>query len=204
MTTFAFPTLSLAAPSRAEWGLKSNTQVFTSPLNGSVQTMELMGARWTGSFSWDTLQEADAALLQAFLVKLRGQANRFTLWPYHRPQPRGTIALASVTVSGAVAQLAATLNLAACGAGATLKAGDYFAVAGELKMATADFTANGAGLMSSVTFEPPVRAVAGFANGAAVTTSYPTATFIVNDPHAKWQTRAPIITDVPFDFTEVW
>lgn len=204
MTTFAFPTLSRDAPQQADWGLKSNTQVFTSPLNGAVQTAELLGARWTGSFLWDILTEADAALLQAFLVKLRGQANRFTLFPYHRPVPRGTIALSGVTLGAAVAQLLNTCTLNGCGAATTLKAGDYIAVAGELKMVTADATANGGGVMTGVTFEPPIRTAAGWANAASVTTDHPLATFIVKDPHVSWSTRAPIITDVPFDFVEIW
>ena len=204
MTTIAFPTLSLSAPAAVEWGLRANTQVFTSPLNGSVQTLELPGARWAGSFTWQTLEEADATLLQAFLVKLRGQANRFTLHPYHRPVPRGTIALSAVTLTSAVAALATTCSLTGCGAGGTLKAGDYFSVAGELKMAVADATADGAGVIATATFEPPVRASAGWSGGAAVTTNKPTATFMLSDPHVRWNTRAPVFTDIALDIVEVF
>lgn len=204
MSDIAFPTLSRSTPLSVEWGLKSNTQIMVSPLNGSVQRLELIGARWTASFSWTGLRDADAALLEAFVVQLRGQANRATLHPYYRPQPRGTIALSGVTVSGAVAQLASTLALANCGAGATLLRGDYFAVGDELKMATADATANGSGAMSGVTFEPPVRAVAGFANGAAVVTDRPTTNFILTDPHVRWSVRPGRLTDMPFDLVEVW
>lgn len=204
MTTFAFPTLSLAAPARVKWGLRANTQVFVSPLNGSTQVLELTGSRWLASFVWEGLSLADAAPLQAFLMQLRGQANYCTLAPYERPVPQGTIALSGVTVSGAVAQMASTLSLANCGAGKTVKKGDFFAVAGELKMATADATANGSGVISGLTFEPPVRAAAGWSNGAGVTTNGPTATFMSTTSEAAWETRAPLFTDIAFDLVEVF
>jgi len=204
MTTLSLPTLSRTNLPAVEWGLKANSQVFTSPLNGSVQTMELPGARWTARFSYTDRNEADSALLQAFAVQLRGQANRLAVYPFHRSRPRGTISLSGVTVSGAVAQLANTVTLAGCGANATLKAGDYFAVAGQLVMATADATANGSGVMSGVTFEPPVRAATGWADAAAVTLDKPTATFILQDPHFKWTAKPGVFTDFEFDLVEVF
>jgi hypothetical protein len=204
VTTYALPTLSRSAPPSVEWGLKSNTQVFTSPLNGAVQTMELIGARWTASFTWQNLDEADASDLQAVLLQARGQANRLSQYAYHRPVPRGTIALASVTLGASVAQLANSCTLNGCGAGATILAGDYISVAGELKMITADATANGSGVATGVTFEPMVRAVAGWSSGASVTTNKPTATFILADPHVRWTTGRALRTDVPVDLVEVW
>jgi len=167
-----------------------------------VQTMELPGARWTVSFIFDALGEADAALLQVFLLKQRGQANRFTLYPYHRSVPRGSINLSGVTLAAGVAQFATTCNLAGCGAAKTLKAGDYIGVAGELKMVTADATADGAGAITGVTFEPPVRTA--WSNGASVTTDKPTAVFMLSDPHVRWNTRAPLFTDIPIDAVEIF
>lgn len=204
MTTFAFPTLSVAGPGSARWGLKSNTQVFTSPLNGAVQTMELLGARWTVAFALSAMIAADARLLRAFLATLRGQANRFTLAPFEMLQRASTINLSGVTLGASVAQLANSCTLNGCGAGTVLKAGEYFSVAGELKMATADSTANGSGVMTGVTFEPTVRTAAGWANGAGVTTNSPTATFMLSDPHAQWSSRAPMLSDFEFDAVEVW
>lgn len=204
MTTITFPTLTRAAPGSWEFGLKSNTQVFTSPLNGAVQTMEMLGARWTAAFQWQNLQGADADKVKTLVTQVRGQANRIALWPYQRPVPAGTINLAGVTVNGAVAQLANTLNLSGCGAGKTLLEGDYFSVAGELKRVSTGGTADGSGNLAGVTFEPPVRASAGWANAAAVTTNAPTALFIPSDPHLKWMDRAGPFTDCAFDLVEVW
>lgn len=204
MTTYAFPTLSVTAPPAARWGLKSNTQVFTSPLNGAVQTLELLGARWTVGFSLETLPKADARLLRAFIAKLRGQANRFTLSPFEMLDRSSTISLSGVTLGASVAQLANSCTLNGCGAGATLLQGEFFTVAGELKMATNDSTANGSGVMTGVTFEPMVRTAGGWSSGASVTTSGPTATMMLTDPHATWNTRAPMLSDFEFNAVEVW
>ena len=203
MTTIAFPTLTLAAPPSFRMRLISNTQADQSPLNKSVQTYELPGACWGVTLPWSALSEADASLLQGFLAQLRGRANRFTLGNLARPVPRGTIALSSVLVNGAVTQGATTVAIDGCGAGATLKIGDMFAVGGELKMVvSANVTANGSGEMATVTFEPPVRAVAGWANNAAVTTSNPQATFMLTGDTSEWETSAPQITDIAIDAIE--
>lgn len=200
MSNITFPTLSRSSPPTVEWGIRANTQVLVSPLNGSVQTLELPGARWFTSFTWETLAEADAALLQAFLVKLRGQANRAVMYPYHRPTPRGTIA-GTVLANGAIAQGATTWTLDGLTAATTVKAGDYLACGGNLVMAVADATASGGGAIS-VTVEPPTRTA--ITDNAAATFSYPTANFILQDPEVKWATRSPIFTDVSLAFVEAF
>jgi len=205
MTDFAFPTLSIAAPPSVEWGVIGNTkQGLVSPLNGSVQTVGQPGSRFACSFMFEDLSIADAALLKAFVMKLNGREHRALLWPFERPVPEGTIALSGVTVSGAVVQGATTVTLANCGAGSTLAVGDYFAVAGQLVMAVAAATANGSGVMAGVEFRPFVRDVAGWANGAAVTTNKPTARFMLAGDESRWTTRAPVITALPFDFVEAF
>lgn len=205
MTTISFPTLSRSAPRVLQFGLRSYTQSMESPLTGSVQTVEIpFAARWMMSFTLGNLDETtDAPLMQAFLVKLRGRANRAALYNFARPIPQGTIALSGVTTSGSTAQGATSVSLAGCGAAATVKAGDFFAVGGELKMAVANATANGSGV-ASVTFEPPVRAVAGWSNGASVTLNKPTALFIQNGDEANWSTQPYRRTDVPLDVIEVF
>lgn len=208
MSTIAFPTLSRSAPPAITMGLRSYTQRLESPLTGSVQTAEIpFAARWFMSMKWPNLEETtDAPLLQSFKLQLRGAANRAALYNFARPVPQGTITTSGVTVSGAVVQGATTVSFAGCGASKTLKVGDFFAVGGELKMVsgTAAFTSNGAGAMSSVTFEPPVRAAAGWAGSAAVTLTRPTALFIQNGDDGEWDTRAPQFTEIAMDMIEVF
>jgi hypothetical protein len=201
MPTVNFPTLTQAAPTNLEFGLVSNTQTFVSPLSGQVQTLELPGARWRASFSFENLSDADAATLQAFLVSLRGQSGRFYLWNFARSTPRG-VATGTPVVSGA-GQTGSTLTTSGWTASVTgiLKAGDFIGVNGELKMVTADVNSTAGGL-ATLSIEPPLRASP--ANGAAITTTKPTTTFMLSDQSAKWITRAPIITNVTIDCVEMF
>lgn len=201
MPTQTFPTLAQAAPGALEWALVSNTQTFTSPLNGTIQTLELPGARWRASFTYQNLSDADAATLQAFLVALRGQAGRFYLWNFARPSPRG-VATGTPVVSGA-GQTGTSLVTSGWTNSVTgiLKTGDFIGVNGELKMLTADASSNGSGV-ATLNFEPPLRASP--ANGAAITVTKPTALFMLSEQTAKWVTRAPVLTELTVDAVEMF
>lgn len=197
--TIAWPTLTRSAPAEMEWALVANTQTFTSPLSNAVQTVELPGARWRVSFTLRNLDEADTAALQAFLAQLRGRAGRFTLHNFARAEPRGT-ARGTPLVKGA-GQTGTSLLIDGMTVGATLLAGDFFAVNGELKMAVANATANGSGEMT-VTFEPPLRASP--ADNAAVTLSSPTATFMLNSDDTAVSIRAGKRSDITIEAMEAW
>jgi hypothetical protein len=199
MTTLTWPTLTRAAPRVLDWSLVPNTQSFGSPLSGAIQTVEMPGARWKASFMMENLTEADSALLQAFLVKLRGRAGRFTLHNFARAMPRGTQA-GTPLVKGA-AQTGNTLLIDGCTVAATLLAGDYFTVNGELKMIVADATADGAGEMT-LTFEPPLRTAP--ADNAALTLASPTAVFMLASDELKWNTQPGKFSSFPIDCIEAW
>ncbi len=200
MTILTWPTLSRAAPRQVRWGLVSNTMSFSSPLSGAMQTLEMPGARWRCSFVMENLIEDDAALLQAMLVRLRGQSNRLLLHNFARPVPRGT-ATGTPLVKGA-SQTGASLDTDGWTAGITaLKAGDFFGVNGELKMATADAVADGSG-NATISFEPPLRSSP--ADNAAITTTRPLAIFMLSSPDAGWDTAPYLKTNVPIDLIENW
>lgn len=201
MTTLSFPTLSRIAPAQLEFALVSNTVTHTSPLSGAEQTIEFPGARWRFTFSMDNLTEADTALLQAFLVKLRGRAGRFYMHNMARPTPRG-IATGTPLVNGA-SQTGTTLITDGWTPSTTgiLKAGDFIGVNGELKMVVADANSDSGG-NATLTFEPPLRASP--ANDAAITTSSPKATFRLAGDDSAWTTRAPVLTDIPLQGVETF
>jgi hypothetical protein len=201
MTTKTFPILAQAAPVNLEWSLQSNTQTFTSPLNGTMQTLELPGARWRASFTFQNLAEADAAKLQAFLVSLRGQAGRFYLYNFARPKPNG-VGTGTPRVNGA-GQSGGTLLTDGWTASQTgiLKAGDFIGVNGELKMVTADVNSDGSG-NATLSIEPPLRSSP--ADNSAITVTQPTTTFMLTEATSKWVTRAPIITDITIDAIEMF
>lgn len=201
MTTYAFPTLSRNAPSEMSWGMHSPSLVHTSPLSGQIQTIELPGARWVLSFSFRNLVAADRALLEAFLAKMRGQANRFTVHDLSKPEPLGTFR-GSPTTQGTTLQGATSVTFTG-GAGqaaTTILTGDKFSFGGELKIATANATANGSGVIT-VNFEPPLRASVGASS--AVTLVNPTALFMLSEPSWELRPRAGRIGMADFDFEAV-
>ena len=206
MPTLAWPTLARGKPAEMSWRLLFNNQLgMESPFSRSVQTLEQAGSRWAVHFVLLNRAEADWRLLEAWLAQLRGMAGRFTLYDFSAPNPRGTIGTAGVTVNGAVAQGAATATFAGAGNAKTLLRGDKFGVAGEVKIVVgADFTSDAAGAMASVTFEPPVRASAGWSSGAAVTLASPTATFMLTADSVEKLVRVPKLANVPIDAVEAY
>ena len=200
MTTYAFPTFSgRPAPSTLEWRLVANTQIAQSPLSGSMQTVELPGARWAWSASWANLQPSESAAMEAFLVKLRGQANRFTVPYWPRMTPRGT--LSGTTLVFGAGQTGAALSIDGAGVGTTLLAGDVIGVNGELHMVATDATANGSGQMS-LTLCFPLRASP--ADNAPVTYVSPTATFVLTRADRGWTVEAGRIASFSIDAVEVF
>jgi len=198
-TVITFPTLTATAPARMRWGQVSNTQVSVSPLNGTIQTQELPGARWQISVDYPPLTDADAALMRAFLVQMRGQASRVDLWPFDRETPRGTAA-GTPLVNGA-SQTGASLITDGWTAGATLLAGDFFAVGTQLFMVAADATASGGGAMT-ITVEPPIRTSP--ADNAALTTSKAKARFMLANPEVGWDVAQRGFANFSFDLIEAF
>lgn len=206
MTTLSWPTLTRATPGEMRLRLLWNTQrAMESPFSLSVQTLEQAGARWAASFVMSNLVQADWRLLEAWMAELRGMANRFTLYDFAAPSPRGTITTSGVTLNGALAQGISTAVFAGCGNTKTLLRGDKFAIADELKIVVnADKTSDAGGAMTAIRFEPPVRAAAGWSNGAAVTLSSPTATFMLTHDSYERMTRSPLISDIAIDSIEAY
>lgn len=79
MTILTFPTIR--RPSGASYRLRGNTQSHRSPLDGTEQTLEMPGAVWELTASWESLGTDDQRVLAAFLADLRGGAGRFTYSP---------------------------------------------------------------------------------------------------------------------------
>jgi hypothetical protein len=169
----AFPSLSLL-PSRLQWALVPNVQAFRSPLSGAVRTRELPGARWQFSLVYNALLGTDLPIMEAWLAELMGPAGRFTLWPMHRPSPRGTIS-GTPLVNGA-GQGGSSLIIDGAGATTTLLKGDFFAVNSELKQTIADATSDGSG-NATLSFKPPLRSAP--ADNAPLTLLQPTTTFML-------------------------
>jgi len=188
----AFP--ASVSPSSVEWSLVSNTQSFKSPLNGSVQTLENVGARWQAVLKFRNLSDADGRILMAFLVSLGGEAGRFDLYDHSHPNPAG-VATGAPLVNGA-SQTGGTLITDGWTPSQTgiLKAGDYIGVNGELKMMAADADSD-AGGNATLTFGPLLRSSP--SDNAVITTVQPTASFrLENDKQARSLITPPLIHQI--------
>jgi len=159
-------------PSKATWNLKSNTESFTSPLNGSSQTIERPGARWKVSLEFPPLKDPDRGRLEAFLAALNGMAGRFTIWPHGRPGSSPY----SPLVNGTLTDFKSLPTKSWPASTVVLRAGDFLAVNGELKMVTADVTSDSSGL-ASVPVSPPFRKAP--AANSVITLNKPRATMML-------------------------
>jgi hypothetical protein len=160
------------------FSLQPNTARFESPLNRSMQTSELPGARWNAVFGWQNLSDADARIMKAWLNSLSGMAGRFYLYDATHPTPSGTAAGTPI-VNGA-SQSGRTLVTDGWTANQSslLLPGDYIGVNGQLLVITAAAASNALG-QATLSIEPPLRTSP--ADNAAITVTRPTCTMMLTD-----------------------
>jgi len=199
------PTLSMpASPGfrASRFGLIANTQTFRSPLDGTVQTLELTGARWQANYELPPMTRAQAAAWTAFLTSLLGSAGRFHGFDPDARAPRGS-ALGSPQVAGA-GQSGKSLFVDGWSELETglLLPGDYFEVNGELKMVTAQADSD-SGSEALVAFTPPLRASP--ADNAVLTTGNPKSTMmLVDDKQAIWDADRSSVYGISFAAIETF
>ena len=155
-----------------------NERSFTGYYSGQSQVVDLPGEAWAARLVLPARRSLQVgAQREAFLARLR-PSNTLLLWHLRRPAPRGTLR-GSPTISGAVAQLASTINIQSV-AGATLEDGDMLGFAGQVSMVVGGpYVANGSGLFTAVQIWP--RARTAISSGAAVTWDKPTVEFRTTD-----------------------
>lgn len=90
LATYETLPYDLAGIARVRFMLRSNTQTFESPLSGSVQTLELSGARWEAQIIIPPMERVLARQWIAFLSKLRGAQGRFYVGDPAGRTPRGS------------------------------------------------------------------------------------------------------------------
>lgn len=202
MTLLAFPTIR--GVSRAAYRLRGNTQSHRSPLDGTVQTLEMPGAVWELTVSWETLEAADTRRLAAFLASLRGGAGRFLYSPAAWA-PRRALGAGTPVVAGA-GQAGLLLATTGWAPGAqVMLAGDWLSFDDtlgrrRLHMVTADVTANGSGT-ASLPITPPIRRAP--ADGAAVEVLAPAGVFrLPSDEAPEMTIRPPMLGAVTLTMLE--
>lgn len=181
-------------PSKATWGLQSNTETFVSPLSRSVQTVERPGARWKATLEFPHMGPDKRRRLEGFLAGLGGMAGRFFLWPHTAPVADiaavpldVTMALdflsqsyqvnGSVVVNGLLSNFKLLPTKYWPANTLVLKAGEYLEAGGELKMVTADAYSDGAGF-ATIAVAPAFRKAP--ASLSVVTLNKPKTTMMLN------------------------
>ncbi len=146
-------------PTTVSMELVGNTGLFASPLVSSAQTIG-RSTKWNARYVFSQMRGDERANLLGTVISLRGQENRLRVPVYDNPK-RGAYG-GTPLVNGGF-QLGFTLNAKSAAINITnwIRKGDYFSVEvngeHELKMATADASSDGAGLVV-LSFVPRLRA----------------------------------------------
>jgi len=169
---------------RASFGLESNTKVFSSSLNNSIQTVRFSGARWTATYQLVPHTLDDIAEIQSFLVQLRGRCGRFYGYDPLKRSPRGT-GNGNPIVDGAD-QVGTSLDTTGWAPNETvLRKADYVQLdnTDELKMVTQDITSDGFG-DATLVFEPPIRSSP--ADQSSIIVHDPSAVMLLTEDKVSW------------------
>lgn len=168
MATIILPDSRTWWPESADFGLQAATFESESATDLSIQTTDMLAARWVQTLTFTAHTNAARAGVEALIAQLRGRANRLSVGHPLRKAPRGTMR-GTPTLNGSHSALATTLNISGTG---TLLAGDMLGIGGELVMVTADNPS-----LSAVPIEPFLRTSK--SAGTAVVWDWPRALFVL-------------------------
>lgn len=199
MADYALPNFT-RRPQSVVWGFEANGTAHRSPGTGIVQTQSLPGGRWLTTITWRLAPETEARVMEAWIAKLDGMANRALLWNMRRELARG--ALGGTPLVAGAGQTGMLLNIDGATPGVTnwLREGDMVGVGGYLYMSAADVNTDGAGA-ATLTLRPGLRAAS--ADNAPFTFVRPTARFMLTSQRQLW-TAGPGVGSIEFtlDFEE--
>lgn len=171
--------------------------IATELLSGGEVITAFPKARWAVSFSIITLTQETRGKAIASMSRLSSLKNTFLLVP---PNYSGAIHPGPIAVVGG-GQIGTSLNISGQASTTLLRAGEWFGVAGELKMVVEDCVSNETGT-ATVQFEPSLRKSP--RNGAAFNTQNPVAEYRLTNPEAVWSIAQGGYTSMQFDCVEIF
>lgn len=205
MAALDYETSVSILPASIEFGIITNTLVSTSPLTGGVKTLELPGARWKMSMSFEDLEQRYIREVMAFFMSLRGMAGRFQMYDLSHYTPfngniGSNISISSVNSRNEIQFNSNLGNTTSTG----FKLGDYFSVLyspevwdsttyyAELKMITKVVNVSN----RTYQFEPALRGPTSSRYvGRVITTDKPKATFMLSsDEQIYWPSQGKVST----------
>lgn len=189
MAILTFPA-ALRNPNSARLALVANTQSGgKSPFDGTEQTLELPGSRWSAELRWQRLNDAEWRIMQAFIASLGGRAGRFRWGPKHIPRKAPRTGAAVVVGAGQTGKVVKTGNWT--GAGLAFATGDLIGwvdPAGRdvMHMVTADAAVDGTNA-AYVSIAPALRRSP--TNGVALNLAAPQAIWRLSqdDPGLEYE-----------------
>jgi hypothetical protein len=195
---------AIRRPAEAAERLVGLTQTHQSPFDGSLQTLEMPGARWELTATWPTLGPDDRRVMAAFLASLRGKAGRFLFSPAQW-SPRRASGGGSPVINGDF-QTGTTLSTRGWTAlGQAMRAGDWLSFVDtrgrrRLHLVLADVSADAGGI-AALQISPPIRRAG--ADGAAVEITAPSGIFMLpQDEAPQLNIRAPSLGQVTITMQE--
>lgn len=189
MTTFDLNQV----PSNVTMEIVGNTGLFGAPLVASAQTLA-RSTKWNARYTFNVLRANDRADLMGTIAALLGQQNRLRVSVFDNPK-RGVNGGTPLVDGGSQTGFSLNIKGATFNAVNWIRKGDYFSVfvgaEHELKMATVDASADGAGLVV-LSFAPRLRAAplddaVIFVEDGVLTK--PQGIFVLENADTGWQSR---------------
>jgi hypothetical protein len=172
--------------------------VETELLTGASVFTEFTKAGWTYQAQLVVQTEAQGRAWAVAFAQLSRFSNHFKAGP---PAYAGAVYTATILQVDGAGQLGTSLNIKNGALSTTvIRAGEYFEVNGELKLALIDCVTNGSGL-GAVTFEPALRQSP--ANSSNINLATPKAKFRLTSPQASWRVEPGKFYIINFDSVEL-
>ena len=194
MTTHTYP--ATLKPSSMEWASTKTVIQFRSPFNGTTESIEFPGARWSISLTLPPALDFQGGEAEAFFSRLAGGMDRCALYNFIRPVPTGTMR-GSPTLAATIARGDQSLQIATDGG---LNAGDFFKISGQLFQCFQSCAAVASVL--TVPLVQPVRAA--ISSGAAVAWDRPTALFVMPATSNRVAYGGGALASMQIDLEEVF
>ncbi len=187
---------------------QENTQIFESPLNGSVQTAVLTGGKWLATFRLLPMTRAEAQKWIVFLTRLRGMSGRFYAHDPANAAPLGNIVGSTPTISGA-GQTGTSLNTAgwAISTNGVLLAGDASAYDTptswrERNIVVSDVNSDGFG-DATISLAYPMRE-SPVDSSSLIVTNASCIMRLLDDEQAAWDVQEALQFGIEFTAIEVF
>ena len=185
-------------PTLENWQLLSNSKTFTSPFNGSSQTVRFPGSRWRCELTFNNLNEEKSRQLEALVASLDGMSGRVKIASWIRKGRYGygspRIAIPSL-LGHRLETKDWKRNMR------VLQQGDRLTVGNELKMVVADVVSDNNG-RANIPISPMLRTSPTV--NEVLEVERPFGVFrLVDNEQGKFQHRRLGYTHITLSFEEV-